>query len=94
MYETVEEFQGRLKVFNDSLPKEEPVPRGNCMNQEFYTREILPLYIKEIKALQKRHKRRYRLQEDGDPSHGNGSQNNPPARLKRDADLLILVHPP
>jgi hypothetical protein len=63
------------------------------MNQEFYTREILPLHIKEIKALQKRHKRRYHLQEDSNSSHGNSSQNNPPARLKRDTDLLILTHP-
>ncbi|OCK73262.1 hypothetical protein K432DRAFT_313249, partial [Lepidopterella palustris CBS 459.81] len=31
--------------------------------------------------------------EDRDLSHGNCSKNNVCARLKRDADLLILTHP-
>jgi transposase len=40
------------------------------------------------------YKRRFQLQEDGDPSHRNRSENNPPWHLKKNADLLILVHPP
>ena len=63
------------------------------MLQEFYAKKILFTYIKEIQALEERYHHRFRLQEDGDPSHGNKSTNNPCARLKRDADLLILVHP-
>ena len=63
------------------------------MSQEFYAKEILPIHIKEIKALEERYGHRIRLQEDGDPSHGNRSTNNPCARLKRDADLEIHVHP-
>jgi hypothetical protein len=64
------------------------------MTQAFYAKEILPRHIKEIKMLEARHKHRYYLQEDGDPSHGNRSQNNPCQRLKRDSDLLIHTHPP
>ncbi|KAF1980651.1 hypothetical protein K402DRAFT_426060 [Aulographum hederae CBS 113979] len=47
------------------------------MSQEFYARKILPKHIKEIKALEEHYHRRFRFQEDGDPSH----------------DLLVLVHP-
>jgi hypothetical protein len=50
-------------------------------------------YFEVIKMLEKRHKRRYTLQEDGNSSHGNRSYNNTPAQLKRDSDLQILVHP-
>ena len=64
------------------------------MTQVFYAQKILPQHIKAIQALEARHKRKYWLQEDGDPSHGIKSQNSPPAHLKRDADLLLLVHPP
>ncbi|KAF2434387.1 hypothetical protein EJ08DRAFT_582118, partial [Tothia fuscella] len=37
---------------------------------------------------------RFRLQEDGDPSYRNRSSNNPCAKLKTAAGLLILVHLP
>jgi len=63
------------------------------MSQEFYAREILPVYIKEIKALEERYHHRFWLQEDNDPSHGTRSTNNPCIRLKRDADILIFIHP-
>ena len=62
------------------------------MSQEFYAREILPQYIQEMKALEERYHHRFWLQEDGDPSHGNKSTNNPCYRMKG-ADLWILVHP-
>ena len=51
--------------------------KGNAMSQEFYAREILPQYIQEMKALEERYHYRFWLQEDGDPSHGNKSTNNP-----------------
>ena len=63
------------------------------MSQEFYAREILPQYIQEIKALEERYHHRFRLQEDGDLSHGNKSTDNPCQQLKRAADLQILIHP-
>jgi hypothetical protein len=44
--------------------------------------------------LENRYKRRYYLQEDRDPSHGIKSPNSPPTVMKREADLLLLVHPP
>jgi hypothetical protein len=93
-YEDDATYESRLKVFYDTQPKEDTTPKGNCMTQVFYAQKILPEHIKQIKALEERHGRRYRLQEDGDPSHRNKSENNPPACLKREADLLILIHPP
>ena len=47
------------------------------MSQEFYAREILPQYIQEIKALEERYHHHFRLQEDGNPSHGNKLTDNP-----------------
>lgn len=72
----------------------EVMPKGNAMSQEFYVREIFPKYIEEIRAFEKRYNRRIRLQEDGDPSHGNRFMNNLPARFKREVDLEIHIHPP
>lgn len=92
-YESEEQHTARVKVWEDTKPKEDTTPKGNCMTQVFYAEKILPQHIEQIQALERRHGRRYRLQEDGDPSHGNKSYNNPCAQLKRDADLLILVHP-
>ena len=63
------------------------------MSQEFYAKEVLPKHIKEIEALQEHFHKRFYLQEDGDPSHGNKSTDNPCYQLKHDADLQILVHP-
>jgi hypothetical protein len=93
-YETQSDYEGRVKAFQDTQPKEDTTPKGNCMTQVFYAKNILPQHIKQIQALEARHKCKYWLQEDGDPSHGIKSQNSPPTHLKRDADLLLLVHPP
>ncbi|KAF2420200.1 hypothetical protein EJ08DRAFT_598550, partial [Tothia fuscella] len=67
---------------------------GNAITQAFYAEKILPQHIKEIQALEAHYSYRFRLQEDRDPSHGNRSSNNPCAKLKTAAGLLILVHPP
>ena len=64
------------------------------MTQKFYAEHILPQHIQQIQELEARYKRKIWLQEDGDPSHGNRSMNNAPARLKREADVQILTHPP
>ena len=63
------------------------------MSQEFYAKKILPKHIQEIKALKERYYHRFWLQEDGDPSHGNKSTTNSCYRMKRAADLWILIHP-
>jgi len=64
------------------------------MTQVFYAQKILPQHIEQIQALERRHGVKYHLQEDGDPSHGIKSPDSPPTHLKREAGLLLLVHPP
>jgi transposase len=93
-YENDTAWQARLTVYKDTQPKEDITPKGNCMTQVFYAEKIPPEHIKRIQALEKRHGHWYHLQEDGDPSHGNCSEDNPPACLKHNADLVILFHPP
>jgi hypothetical protein len=63
------------------------------MSQEFYTKEIFSKHIEEIKTPKERYHQRFWLQEDSNPSHGNKSTDNPYQRLKRAADLQILIHP-
>jgi len=92
-YETVAQHQERVQQWERSQPQAIVLPRGNSMSQEFYAREILPKHIEQIKALEERYHCRFWLQEDGDPSHGNKSTDNPCQRLKRAADLQILIHP-
>jgi hypothetical protein len=70
----------------------EILQKGNAMSQEFYAKEVLPKHIEKIKELEAHHKRKMWLQEDENSSHGNKSTNNPCARLKRNADLRLLVH--
>ncbi|QDS69860.1 hypothetical protein FKW77_000373 [Venturia effusa] len=89
-YELDSVYQARLKVWQDLKAKENETPKGNCMTQVFYAKTILPQHITAIQALEKRHKRKYWLQEDGDPSHGIKSPNSDPAVIKREADLLLL----
>jgi hypothetical protein len=93
MYQTDTQYKDVLKAWEAAQPDAEVIPKGNAMSQQFYAKEILPEYIKQIKALEAHFHKRFYLQEDGDPSHGNKSTDNPCARLKRDADLLILIHP-
>jgi hypothetical protein len=93
MYQTDTEYQQVIQAWERSRVPVDIIPKGNVMSQEFYAREILPQYIQEVKALEERYHHRFWLQEDGDPSHGNKSTNNPCYCMKRDADILILVHP-
>jgi hypothetical protein len=96
MYQSDEQYKERVEAWEASQPEVEVTPKGNAVSQEFYTRDVLPKHITEIQALEthyKHHKHRFLLQEDGDPSHGNKSTDNPCARLKRDADPQILIHP-
>lgn len=93
-YELDSVYQARLKVWQDLKAKEDETPKGNCMTQVFYAKKILPQHIEAIQALEKRQQRKYWLQEDGDPSHGIKSPNSDPAVIKREADLLLLIHPP
>ena len=93
MYQTESEYQAQIQKWEQNQPEGEVIPKGNAMSQEFYAKEVLPIHISEVQRLQKRYGRCIYLQEDGDPSHGNKSFDNPCARLKRDAGLSIFVHP-
>jgi hypothetical protein len=93
MYQTDEQHQQAIQAWERSQPQADVIPKGNGMSQEFYAKEVLPKHIREVKALEERYHHRFWLQEDGDPSHGNKSTNNPCYRMKRDADIWILVHP-
>ncbi len=44
-YESDEQYDARYKVFNDTQPKEDTTPKGNCMTQVFYAKEVLPKHI-------------------------------------------------
>ncbi|RDI85125.1 putative MFS-type transporter [Venturia inaequalis] len=93
-YELDSVYQARLKVWQDLKAKESETPKGNYITQVFYAKNILPIYIQQVQALEQKHGVKYHLQEDGNPSHGINSPNSPPGILRRDAGLLILVHPP
>jgi hypothetical protein len=92
--QTNNEYTKAVQDFNAQSARVEVLPKGNAMTQKFYTIEVLPRHIEQIKMLEARYQRPIRFQEDGDLSHGNRSENNLPARLKRDSDLQILVYPP
>ena len=93
--QTQEEYATVVKEWNQSESAGVEIrPKGNAMTQEFYAREILPQHIERIQALQAYYKRQFWLQEDGDPSHGIRSTENPCVRLKRAADIQSLTHPP
>jgi hypothetical protein len=93
MYQTDQQYKDILKAWEAAQPDAEVIPKGNAMSQQFYAKEILPKHIEQIKAWEAYFHKRFYLQEDGDPSHGNKSKDNPCARLKRNADLQILIHP-
>jgi DDE superfamily endonuclease len=95
--ETSEEHAEKVQRFKESQKEVSAgidiIPKGNAMNQVFYTKHILPHHIKHIKWLEAKKKHKFWFQEDNDPSHGTRSTNNIAARAKRDAHILILLHP-
>ena len=93
MYQTESDHQKEVEAWKASQPAAKIILKGNVILQEFYAEKILSKHIEEIQALQKRYNRRFYLQEDGDPLHGNKSTSNLCYRLKHDADLQILIHP-
>jgi hypothetical protein len=92
--QTKEEYEKIIEEWTkDQSAGIEIIPKGNAMTQKFYAEKILPQHIDQIKSLEAHYQHQFYLQEDGDPSHGNKSTNNPCARLKKDAGLQILIHP-
>ncbi|KAE9967101.1 hypothetical protein EG328_008409 [Venturia inaequalis] len=45
-------YQARLKVWQDLKAKELETPKGNCMTQVFYAKNILPIHIQQVQALE------------------------------------------
>jgi transposase len=63
------------------------------MTQKYYAKHILPLHLDEIDRLSSKYGKKFLFQEDNDGSHGTRSYENPPARLKRQRGVQILLHP-
>jgi hypothetical protein len=93
-YESDIEFRSRLETWEQEQPEIEIIPKGNAMSQVFYAEKVLPVHIKEIRTLEQRSGHNILFQEDGDPSHGNRSTENPSAQLKKASQLKIHIHPP
>jgi hypothetical protein len=69
--ESESEYQDRLKEWEALRPhKVEKKVGGNHMTQKYYTDRLLPVYINALQKARLQDAGPWRLQEDGDPSHG------------------------
>jgi hypothetical protein len=96
-YETKEEFDARIREWEALLPHEQVVkPKGNGMTQKYYTERLLPVYVEAVQKARLRDSKPWILQEDNDPSHGNGPRSlyGLAAKLKDDNWIDCLTHPP
>lgn len=96
-YESKEEFDVRIREWEALLPHEQVVkPKGNGMTQKYYTERLLPVYIDVVQKARLRDSKPWVLQEDNDPSHGNGPRSlyGLAAKLKDDNWIPCLTHPP
>lgn len=96
-YEPEEEFQARIREWEALLPHEQVVkPKGNGMTQKYYSERLLPVYIKALSNARLKDPKSWVLQEDNDPSHGNGPRSlyGLAAKLKDDNWVPCLTHPP
>lgn len=97
-YETPEDFQERIRVWEASLPSiQEVTPKGNGMTQKYYAENLLPRYIQFVKDLEARFPNRtWILQEDGDPSHGirtNKGKDSLCTTIRKENQINSLIHP-
>jgi hypothetical protein len=66
-----QEYKGRIQEWEALRPHLAEVKvRGNHMTQKYYTKRLLPVYIKAIQKARLRDAGPWLFQEDGDPSHG------------------------
>lgn len=96
-YETKEEFEERIRVWEASIGHDKEVkPKGNAITQKYYHDKLLPVYVNAI------HKARFQpggefknwiLQEDGDPSHGKKKKGLAQRYLQSNW-IPVLHHPP
>ena len=66
------------------------------MTQKYYTERLLPVYIQAVQNARFRSSNPWQLQEDNDPSHGNGPRSlyGLAAKLKDDNWIDCITHPP
>ncbi len=83
--ERVKEWEGQKTGQADIEPK------GNAMTQEFYIYyNVIIHHVNFIKEAERWINHCIIFQEDGNPSHGMRSTNNPPAKLKNDSVIKNL----
>lgn len=93
-YETVEQFDERLKAHKATMPHDiEIQTKGNSMTQVFYTNHILNRHIEFCQKLKKRLRHEIYLQEDNDGSHGTRSLKNVARDAKLRSHLQNYYHP-
>lgn len=94
MYESKEEYDQRIIEWEKeiaTLPHDKEVkPKGNSMTQKYYTERLLPIYINTVNSLRLWDEQApWKLQEDGDPSHGFRGQTPGIAQRLKDANWII-----
>ncbi|KAF2024078.1 hypothetical protein EK21DRAFT_79495, partial [Setomelanomma holmii] len=93
-YETAAHHYKRVKEWEAKLPPPLEVKgSGHHMTQEYYTKDVLLLYIKWVHEAQLQELQSWYLQEDNDPSHGTKSKDNVAENLRQANWIAIIVHP-
>ena len=98
MYESIEEYDGRLVDWEVRAPPViEVKPKGNNMTQEYYTQRLLPYYLEEFNRSKVTHKRTI-FQKDNDPFYSiisNKSRKAPNvAKAFKDTNSIeTMIHP-
>lgn len=102
MYESSDEYNERLKVWEAMVPHPAKVkPLGNSMTGKYYSERILPGLIIAIHNLRRRwelkgEEEHFILQEDNDRSHGHTRFDRPDTvqdRIKKEARIETIDHP-
>ncbi|KAH8711985.1 hypothetical protein GQ44DRAFT_776417 [Phaeosphaeriaceae sp. PMI808] len=92
-YESISQHQERVKEWEATLPPPiEGEPGGHHMAQEYYTKTLLPEYIQTLHSsrIYSPVQTEWRLQEDGDPSHGKRSTDNVAENLRRANEIVVI----
>ena len=98
MYESIEEYDGRLADWEVRVPPAiEVKPKGNSMTQEYYIQKLLPYYLEELNRSKVTYRRAI-FQEDNDLSYGtisNKSRKAPNvAKAFKDTNFIeTMIHP-
>ena len=92
-YEDQQQYEQRLIEWEASQPVEMDIrPKGNSMNQTYYTEHILPIYINATQSIKRAYGNAI-LQEDKDSSHGTRSAIYLPQSLREHEGIQSLFHP-